>query len=180
MATGVWTNNWQALRNTMLLGGIYPGLNTITNTDGSTVSASTAPYFAASPMGAYALSQQAMWRKATIRLGTGTNVPAAGDYTIAEAANLGYLSIGSIAPEFDTNTHTMTRTVTLTVQYNGTGTITLTEWGLFGCPGSKTGNSINGNNVLIYRELFDTPVVLSQYQAAALEVNLSMTLSNPL
>ena len=70
--------------------------------------------------------------------------------------------------------------MTLTVQYNGTGTITLTEWGLFGSTGSKPiGGSMNGNNVLIYRELFDTPVVLSQYQAAALEVNLSMTLTDP-
>ena len=178
MANGVWTNNWQALKNTMLLAGIYPGLNSIIDISGTAVSASTNTYLASPPLGPVFTSGNNNNTSFSIRLGTGTNPAAASDYTLAESANVNYLSTGSSIATFDDVTGTMSRTYTVTAQYVGAGTITLTEWGIYGKVWYRAANT-NYAQAMVYRELFDTPIVLTQYQAAALEVNLSMVMSHP-
>lgn len=163
---GVWTNNWRAIRNTMLLGGIYPGLNTIVYSNGSSAPLANGE----------TLTGNSVMRGLNtnyFRVGTGTLAPAATDYTVTEASNISYLSVGTEAPIYDIPNGTMTRTSTLTVQNNSGNNITLTEWGLY------TYQNRSSSRILVYREVFDTPIILQGYQAAALELTLTLTLANP-
>lgn len=172
MANGVWTNNWTAVKNTMLLGGIYPGLNTLQFSDGTTLARR-------SDNSTYTASPTAPTDLLTIRLGVGTNTPSAGDYSITSPSNFNYLSVSANDPVYDLSTATITRSTIVTVQYAGNGSITLTEWGLF-LPvyaGGNYGSTLG--SFLAYRELFDSPIVIQQYQAAALELTISLTLTNP-
>lgn len=190
MANGVWTNNWRALRNIMLMGRHVNGLSTLTNLSGTTIGNITnlnGGYTATglSPMANYTYQNTGPTYDSSSRprivLGVGTAQPTAADYKMGEdVTNISYLSVNTTSGQ-DLTTGTITTNVTLSVQYTGSGSITIREWGIIGVMFyGSSGTLSSTHNVLLYHELLDTPVTLTTYQSANLNLSLSMTLEDPL
>ncbi len=74
---------------------------------------------------------------------------------------------------------TVTRTITVSVQNTGSNNVTLREWGIFGVIRTQVYASSCIATALLYREVLDSPVTLGQYQAATLELTVSLTLTDP-
>lgn len=183
MANGVWTNNWRAVRNIMLMGRHVIGLSTFTTLNGSTVqniNNLNGGYMATglSPLASF--YQTDYFARNRIVLGTSSVVPTAADYNVgAAAANISYLSGANTSSE-SIEDATITTNFTLSVQYTGSGSITITEWGLVGSVMYGNTNLTSYYHTLLYHELLDTPVTLSTYQSANLNLTLTMTLTDPL
>ena len=176
---GVWTKNWRAFRNIMLMGSHHNGLSTITNTNGTTVADSYNPNLTAtSPLGDYT-NDDGSNSFNYIKLGTGNTAPAATDYNVTRPTGLSYLSCAVGAPVYDDNLGTVTRTITVSVQNTGSASVTIKEWGLFGSVRSLLFGSTVLTHALLYREVLDSPVTLGQYQAATLELTVNLTLTDP-
>ena len=181
MANGVWTNNWQSLINTMLMTATYPGMSTLVNTSGNTITKKN-NYTGRSPMSVYQNGPIAAYQT-HIEVGTSSTTPAASDYYLGQApSDLSYLSCLNAEFNEDLANGTLTRVVKQTVQYQGQTSITLREWGIFVwvfSSGYGYAPTSNGANIMIYHELFDSPVTLLPYQSATIELTLVLTLSNP-
>ena len=177
---GTWTKNWRAFRNIMLMGSHHNGLSTIKNTDGVTVADRYGDNLSAvSPLGIYSNDLAGNSAGCSIRLGTGTTAPTAADYRLEAYANVNYLSCAMCAPVYDDSVGTVTRTITVSVQNTGSNNVTLREWGIFGVIRTQVYASTSIATALLYREVLDSPVTLGQYQAATLELTVSLTLTDP-
>lgn len=177
---GTWTKNWRAFRNIMLMGSHHNGLSTIRNTEGVTVADRSSDNLSAtSPLGIYSNDQGSSNASSSIRLGTGSTAPTAADYALEQAANISYLSCAVGAPVYDDSVGTVTRTITVSVQNTGSENVTIREWGIFGTVRTMANYSSNVATALLYREVLDSPVTLGQYQAASLELTVSLTLTDP-
>ena len=177
---GTWTKNWRAFRNLMLMGSHHNGLSTIRNTDGVTVADRyTDNMTCTSPLGTYNNDMGTSGSACCIRLGTGNTAPAATDYALEQPAQINYLSCAVGAPVYDDSVGTVTRTITVSVQNTGSNNVTLREWGIFGVIRTQVYASTSIATALLYREVLDSPVTLGQYQAATLELTVSLTLTDP-
>lgn len=177
---GVWTNNWRAFRNIMLMGCLHNGLSTITNTDGVTVADKyNEALSATSPIGVYYQDQGSNNSQCSIRLGTGNTAPAATDYNLAQPSSLSYLTLATADPVFDDQNGSMSRTVTISVQNQTGSEITIREWAIFGSV--RTFHYYSGSyaTALLYREVLSTPVALAPYQTATVQVTVNLTLTDP-
>ena len=176
---GVWTNNWLAFRNIMLMGCHYNGFSTIIQRNGTTAQNDTTSNLdATTPMGIYNNELGATASASSIKLGTGNAAPTAADYDITEDNNLRYLSVSTGTPTFDDNSNTMTRIITVAVQNQGEENITIREWGIFGTVRSLNYYSSVKATALIYREVLSTAVTLAPLQAATLTLTLNLTLTD--
>lgn len=188
MANGVWTNNWQSVINTMLMNTSKPGMNSIVLANGTAWAESNDNILMWSPMTRYdnitcsSGVVNANRYCPIIRVGKSGTTPTAADYALGDEVTAGsygmecsYLSTVNTDTIPDQANGTLTRIIRTTVQYVLSGTITLREWGLFIPAGESSTNS-----VLIYHELLDSPVTLQSYQSATIELNLVLTLSDPL
>lgn len=176
---GVWTNNWRAFRNIMLMGCYHNGFSTVISRDGSTIADNATQNVAATtPLGIYNNDLGATASSNSIKLGTGNTAPAATDYNLEEPASVQYLSVISGTPSFDNNTKVMTRTITVSVQNQSEENITIKEWGVFGSIRTLNYYSSNLTQALLYREVLSTPVVLAPLQAATLTLTLTLTLTD--
>lgn len=176
---GAWTNNWRAFRNIMLMGCVKNGFSTVILQNGTTMADDTANNVSAtSPLGLYNNELGNATGINAIRLGTGNTAPTAADYALEANAAVSYLSVITGTPTFDTSTGTMTRTVTLSVQNQSAENITIQEWGIFGTVRTLSYSSNNRGTALLYREVLDTPVLLSPTQAATLTLTMTMTLTD--
>ena len=177
---GTWTKNWRAFRNIMLMGSHHNGLSTIRNTDGVTVADRyTDNLSCTSPLGTYNNEQGSSSSASSVRLGTGSTAPTAADYALEQPAQINYLSCAVGAPVYDDSVGTVTRTITVSVQNTGSNNVTLREWGIFGVIRTQVYASTSIATALLYREVLDSPVTLGQYQAATLELTVSLTLTDP-
>ena len=177
---GTWTKNWRAFRNLMLMGSHHNGLSTIRNTDGVTVADRyTDNMTCTSPLGTYNNDMGTSGSACCIRLGTGNTAPAATDYALEQPAQINYLSCAVGAPVYDDSVGTVTRTITVSVQNTGSENVTIREWGIFGAIRTLASYSSNVATAPLYRGVVDSPVTLGQYQAASLELTLSLTLTDP-
>lgn len=176
---GVWTNNWRAFRNIMLMGSHYNGFSTITRTDGTSLSNRFSnTVTATTPMGRYTTDYGSSASTCSIRLGTGTTAPAASDYWLTSEANVTLLSIVTADPTYDTTTGTMTRVISLSVQNQTADNITIQEWGIIGAVRTVAGYSDNLASCLLYREVLDSGVTLAPLQAATLTLTMTLTLTD--
>lgn len=176
---GVWTNNWRAFRNIMLMGCHYNGFSTITKTDGSVLSNQFADEVAtASPMGKYVTDIGQSGSLCGLRVGTGETPAAATDYQLVSTAGVSYLSVVTANPTFDTATGIMTREISLSVQNQTASSITITEWGIYGAIKTLASYSSNLATALLYREVLDSPVTLAPLQAATLTLTMTLTLTD--
>lgn len=177
---GVWTNNWRAFRNIMVMGAHHNGLSTITNISGVTVADQSGHNITAlSPMGVYNNEFASNNALNCIRVGTGSTAPAATDYNLEAPASVQYLSIATLDPVYNDSLGTMSRTIVLSVQNQGSNNISIREWGIFGAIRQVVYNPTTIASALLYREVLDSPVVLAQYQTATIQVTVSLTLSDP-
>ena len=176
---GIWTNNWRAFRNIMVMGSHYNGFSTVINENGVTVANSYNPNLTTTtPLGDYT-NDDGSNSFNFIKLGTGNTAPAATDYNVTQPTGLSYLSCTASAPVYDDNTATVTRSIAVAVQNTNSESITIREWGLFGTVRSLLFGSSVITHALLYREVLTTPVTLTQYQAATLMMTVSLTLSDP-
>lgn len=177
---GIWTDNWRAFRNVMLMGSLHDNLTTIHKTDGTTTGTKyDYTIVAASPLGLYNLDEGGSQGLCTIRLGTGDRTPAATDYNLASRANVAYLSLVEAAPVYDDQAGSVSRLVTISIQNQSANPVTIREWGIFSVVKTLAYYSNNVATALLYREVLDTPVTLTQYQAATMEVTIRLTLTDP-
>ena len=176
---GVWTNNWKAFRNIMLMGCHHNGFSTVIKRDGTTIASESETNLAATtPMGLFNSELGATASANTILLGTGNAAPAATDYDITTDSNLKTLSVSTGVPTFDDNSRTMTRAITVAVQNQGPGNITIREWGIFGTIRSLNYYSAVKGTALLYREVLSTAVTLAPLQAATLTLTMTLTLTD--
>ena len=176
---GVWTNNWRAFRNIMLMGSHYNGFSTITNISGSSLSNRFSDTLAvSSPMGRYSTDMSSSNANCSLRLGTGTAAPTASDYTLASEANVSILSIVAADPTFDISTGIMTRVISMSVQNQTADNITIWEWGISGTIHTLASYSTALATCLLYREVMDSGVTLAPLQAATLTLTMTLTLTD--
>lgn len=176
---GVWTNNWKAFRNIMLMGCHYNGFSTVITRNGTTIANDFASNLAATtPMGIFNNDLGATASANTILLGTGNTAPAATDYDVTTDSDLKTLSVSVGTPDFDDNTKTMTRVITVAVQNQGEANITIREWGIFGTVRSLNYYSPTKGTALLYRDVLTTAVTLSPLQAATLTLTMTLTLTD--
>lgn len=101
--------------------------------------------------------------------GTGTTAPTYDDWKL-ETPNTNFtLSQNNITVDsygYNATNHSYYSTRRFVVQYTGSAEITITEFGLF-CYSS-----------LMYREVFDTPITLNQYESVVLEFTQEFPLVN--
>ncbi len=177
---GTWTRNWRAFRNIMLMGSHRNGLSTIRNTEMCIRDSRFSDNLTAtSPLGIYNNEQGTSNAACSILLGTGNTAPTTADYRLEQTANVNYLSCAVGAPVYDLSVGTVTRTVTVSVQNTGSENVTIREWGIFGSIRTSNYYSSSIATALLYREVLDSPVTLGQYQAATLELTVTLTLTDP-
>ena len=188
MSNGVWTDNWRATKNLMMLGCIQPGLTTLKTAAGVTLT-DTEPdhaYRTVSPFAAYtgADSQYTAFQGGAnmIRLGTSDATPAASDYRITLSDSIREVSVGNESVSFDVPNGSATRAIDLIVENVGASAVTLREWGVYQRVMYITAHTANWTNhvVLVYRALLDSPLTLAPGETAALRLTLAVTLSDPL
>ena len=179
---GVWTNNWKAVKNYFLLGGlvadIRSGWSSITKLDGSIVTTGAGYPTILSPVGRYgnvndAANSYSNGPYNAIVFGSGSSTPAATDYCLGAkwTSNISRVSL-SQSESYDDATHTKTKTVTCTVQNTGSAAVTIREWGIE--------SAVYGSErFLLYRALLDTPVTLQQYESATFTCTISLRLTDP-
>ena len=180
---GVWTNNWKAVKNFFLLGGllsdIRSGWSTIKRLDGTIVDSGATLPTILSPVGKYYNSNTPYNSGTTpapynaIVFGSGNGTPAATDFCLSAkwTANISRVSL-SQSESYDDTTHTKTKNVTCTVQNTGTSAVTIREWGIESA-------IYGGSHILLYRALLDTPVTLAQYESATFTCTISLRLTDP-
>lgn len=177
---GIWTDNWRAFRNVMLMGSMHDNLTTIHKTDGTTTGTRYGDNLSAvSPLGIYTMDLEGSSAGCTIRLGTGNRTPLATDYNLEASAPVSYLSLVEAAPVYDDQAGSVSRLVTVSIQNQGANPVVIREWGIFGVVRTQVYASTSVATALLYREVLDTPVTLTQYQAATMEVTLRLTLTDP-
>ena len=177
---GIWTDNWRAFRNVMLMGSMHDNLTTIHKTDGTTTGTRYGDNLSAtSPLGIYTMDLAGNSAGCTIRLGTGNRTPLATDYNLETTAPVSYLSLVEAAPVYDDQAGSVSRLVTVSIQNQGANPVVIREWGIYGVVRTQVYASTSVATALLYREVLDTPVTLTQYQAATMEVTLRLTLTDP-
>lgn len=174
MADGVWTNNWRALKNAYLLGGVVrEGWSSVRKPDASLVGGVdyiNSPISRTYNTNSYVNGDDVM----VIIFGTGTATPLATDTSLQAKWTTGIsrVSVENGELSFNDETFTVSRTYKATIQNTGATAVTVSEWGIT--------VDEHANEVLIYRALLDAPVTLRQYESATLELTVRMSLSDPI
>ena len=197
---GLWTDNWRGVKNAVLLGAFYPGLSTVTDSMGSTVSHVPDMGYCdtvLSPLAGHTTGSAASYNLDTVAvhngygtyvlLGNGGNVdPSASDYTLGGVPLLRYLSVAAGDPSFDTVRGKCSRSYTVHVQNTGAAAVTLTEWGLFvslSRENTGTGTSyrhfVGSYPVLVYHATLPAALTLQPGASATVELTLELTLDDP-
>ena len=166
--TGVFTNNWAGLKNSMILGGVsQSGQATVYNVSGALVRATSC----VSPVAAVAASYTPGGTSNAVRFGTSDTAAAATDIDLGTAWSSGLTYVSVANGDLTWSSSTASRTVTIVVQNTAAASVTIREFGIF-CSSSS-------GAVLLYRGVLDTAVTVAQYESASLTFTVSMTLSNP-
>lgn len=174
-SSGVWTSNWEGIKNYLLCGFVRDGWSTIKDENGNIADG----YSGATPMGDYQNLNYPTTNAPVIIFGTGSTAPSVNDLGLAHkwTTNISRISLTNGSRIYDDTTHTATKTITTTVQNTGSNPVTITEWGIVGRAWRGTNNNFD---VLMYRALLDTPVTLNQYESATLTVTITVQLTNPI
>lgn len=186
---GIWTNNWQGVKNTMLAGSVIDNFSTIVLTSGTNSSGirrypSPLKTLDRKPSNSYSIesnpdSSFGSNNYVAVLFGTGTNALQASDYQLASIAPAGLqqLAVSSEDIVQNTQTHTLSRKSTISLYNSTTTDIQITEWGLFMSGGNGSWTS---GATLVYRELLQAPVIIAPSASANFELTVSLTLDNPI
>ena len=130
-------------------------------------------------MTAYAASPSYAYQN-MIRVGTGSDTPTAADYQLTTSGAINYLSVANEELVYNLDSGTATKTVKMSIQNNSANPVTLREWGILNRVGYDTSYNLYTGDILLYRDLFASPVVLDAYESATLTLTLTLTLNDPL
>lgn len=170
MPNGVWTNNWAGIKNAMLLSERRSGYSTIKTTSGTVLSGQGISY--SSPVYSFENRNNPYNNCNAIVFGSSTTAPDVTDYKLGTKWESGISRISlTNSSSYDASTHTKTRIVVCTIQNTDASPYTIREWGIE--------SYANGDYVLLYRALLDTPVTLQQYESATFTCRISMRLTDP-
>ena len=174
MSEGVWTNNWQGVKNAMLCGFVRNGWSTVRDENGNLVDG----YNGAMPMGSYQNVNAASSTYPALIFGTGTAAPAATDLGLSHkwTSGISRVAIVNGTLSYDDSTHTASKVVKATIQNTGVNPVTVTEWGIVG---RAWRGSSSYPDILLYRALLDSPVTLNQYESATLSATITVQLTDP-
>jgi len=167
--SGAWTNNWQGLKNSMILGSVSrSGVATVYNTSGALVYAG----YIVSPLYPTRNSFTPSGSYNAIRFGTSDTTPEATDIDLGNAWSSGINYVSESHTGITWNGAKATRTFHVTVQNTAAATVTVREWGLF----CQTSNGY----AMLYRGILDSPVSIAQYESATISVTVELTISDPI
>lgn len=102
-------------------------------------------------------------------LGTGTTEVSKEDYKLASqlgTSNFTLANVVELALDWNEELHTYTVGAKITLTYKGTDDVTVSECGLF----TFGGISVNNGAVLLYREVLENPITLSQNDNIEIEI----------
>ena len=110
-----------------------------------------------------------------IEFGTGTTAPTFDDYRVQSplssfTVSQKNINVNTLNWDGDTKQYSTTRR--FVVQYTGSSEITIREFGIYARSG------YDGSNVLIYREVFDTPITVNQYESVVIELTQAFPIIN--
>ena len=166
--TGVFTKNWDGMKNSMVLGGVSRnGESTVRDISGSLVRAVNC----VSPLRSVASSFQPNSSNNSIWFGSSDAAALNTDITLGSVYSSGVTYVASTNSEISWNGDTASRTFSVIIQNTATDSKTIREFGIV--------SASSGNAVLLYHGVLDTPVTISQYESAGLTLTVSMTLSDP-
>lgn len=109
----------------------------------------------------------------SMQVGTGDTEPTYEDYVLeVPSSNFTISQNGLLVSKFvwDATAKTFATTVRFVVQYTGSSEITVKEFGIF-C-------ATQWGSALIYREVFDEPITLNQYESIVLDVTQAFPIIN--
>ena len=186
--SGLWTKNFQALKNIWLCGGAIYTMSALKDSTGTlrwTLSDSQNYYAydlpSTSPM-AYASNNPALgtsYACGILRVGGSAITPTTEDYNLNETlSDITYLSTVNEKPVWNDSTGEVSQTAKLTIQNAGAEAVTVREWGLF-VRMAKYRGSNPGEQFLIYHATLDTPVIIAASQSAMLTLVRTVILTDP-
>lgn len=115
----------------------------------------------------------------TISLGSGNTQPTFDDYALESYLGSFTISQANVIVEkfkYDSVNHKYSSTVRYVLQYTGASEVTVNELGI--CIAGANNNSTAVKPVMIYREVFDTPITLNQYESIIFEISQSFPIIN--
>lgn len=185
---GVWTNNFQALKNIWLCGDALYSMSAMKDTSGAkrwsvsdTVNYHNNAFPITSPM-AFVLANDigaGSTADCIVKVGGGSAAPAATDYDLTEAlSGISYLSVVNEKPVFNDSTGEVSNTIKLTLQNVGAEAVTIREWGLFARMWNWNGGT-NQFRFMIYHATLDAPVIIAASQSAMLTLVRTVILTDP-
>ena len=112
-----------------------------------------------------------------ICFGTGDTAPSFEDYNIESGVSSFTVSQRNIVVSklhYDSTAHTYSTTYRFVLQYTGSPEITLKEMVI----GGTCGVTSPSRDVIIYREVFDTPITVNQYESIVVELTQAFPIIN--
>lgn len=175
--SGVYTNNWKGAKNLMLIGAFNNNTNGRTGTtDMYTLGGVRCrPANIISPLSNIMVGINPSGTNNAVRFGTSDTAAAVTDINLGNPWSSGLSYINATAGALSWNGDTVSRTYTVTIQNTAAATVTVREFGIFAYV--YTGSSYTYS--LLYREVLDEPVTLTEYDSATLSFTISMELSEP-
>ena len=110
-----------------------------------------------------------------IEFGTGTTAPSFDDYRVQtplSSFTVSQRNINVNTLNWDSETKQYSTTRRFVVQYTGSSEVTIREFGIY------VKSASDGSNVLIYREVFDTPITVNQYESVVIELTQAFPIIN--
>lgn len=175
---GIFTNNWTAAKNLMLIGAASNATNGQTGVTDmyDTYGARCRPdVYIISPLNGLVRGYNPSGDRNAIRFGTSDTAPAATDIDLGTPWSSGLTYVEATSGNMTWSGNTASRTFTVTVQNTAAASVTVREFGLFAYVVSGGSYSYS----MLYREVLDTPVTLAQYDSATLTFTVSMTIADP-
>ena len=109
-----------------------------------------------------------------ICLGTGTTEPTFEDYNIESPISAFTLSQSNIVVDkyvYDSTSHTYKSTIRFVCQYTGSSPVTVSEMVIGSYAGVPSYQQYT--DAIAYREVFDTPIVVNQYESVIIELSIT-------
>lgn len=169
--SGVFTNNWAGMKNSMILGGLSKeDVSDVYNVSGTRVYASHLTTPLADIYNGYSYSTG--YNNNYVRFGFSDTTPTADDIDLGNAWSSGVKYVSVTNGTRSWSGATVSRTFSVVIQNVSDAAVTVREFGIF------TGTS-NGY-CLLYRCVLDSPVTIARYESATIEFTISQTISNPI
>lgn len=186
---GVWTKNFQSLKNIWLCGDANYYLSALKDVDGNlrytvadTVNYHGNRFPVTSPMTMCIAAPSAGSSGSAdcfIKVGSSSTAPTENDYDLTEnVTGISYLSVVNEKPVWNAATGEVSNTIKLTIQNTSADAITIREWGLYARLAQYRESTYN-YKYLVYHATLDAPVIIAASQSAMLTLGRTVILTDP-